>query len=146
MKRLLVAMVVPAMLAAAVLVAADAPKLDNVKCILNPKAAAKADKSVDYKGGKVYFCCDNCPKKFDATKNAAAANHQLVATGQAKQAKCPLSGGDLNPATKITIGGADVCFCCDKCKAKAEGAKGAEQVDLVFGNAAFEKAGYKVGK
>ena len=44
--------------------AADEIKLKGIKCAMNPKAAAKAEKSVDYKGGKVFFCCDNCPKGF----------------------------------------------------------------------------------
>jgi len=127
------------------LLAAD-PKLEGVKCIMNPKAAAKADKSVDYKGGKVFFCCDNCPKAFakDTAKHATQANLQLVTTGQAKQLHCPLSGGELNPATKIKVGGVDVCFCCEKCQAKATEAKDAA-VELVFGDKAFDK-GFKVSK
>ena len=36
-------------------------KLDGVKCIVAAKNDAKADKTRDYKDGKVYFCCDNCP-------------------------------------------------------------------------------------
>jgi hypothetical protein len=31
-------------------------KLDGIKCPLSGKAAT--ENSVDYKGGKVYFCCD----------------------------------------------------------------------------------------
>lgn len=121
-------------------------KLDGVKCILNPKGAAKAENSCEYKGGKVFFCCDGCPKEFakDPAKHAAKANHQLVATGQAKQEKCPLSGGPLNPATKISVGGVDVCFCCEKCQGKAKDAKEGA-VDLVFGDKAFDK-GFKVTK
>lgn len=125
-----------------VALAADV-KLDGVKCILNPKAAAKADKTAEYKGGSVFFCCDNCPKAFakDPKKHATVANHQLVATGQAKQKACPLSGGDLNPATKTQIGGVDVSFCCEKCQAKAkEGG-----VETVFNDKAFDQA-FKVAK
>jgi YHS domain-containing protein len=123
-------------------------KLDGVKCIVATKNAAKADKTRDYKGGKVYFCCDNCPKKFDEDKAAFAtkANTQLVQTGQAKQAKCPITGKDLNKDTEITVGGAKVQFCCDMCKGKVEKAKGDEQLDLVFSDKAFEKAGFKVEK
>jgi len=131
--------------------AAEEVKLDGIKCIMNPKAAAKADKSVDYKDGKVYFCCDNCPKGFAKDqagdkKMSAKANAQLVATGQAKQAKCPLSGGDLNKDTEITVAGAKVQFCCNNCKGKVEKATGDEQTDLVFSDKAFEKAGFKVEK
>lgn len=145
MKAYLFAAVGGTLCLAVSLFAADI-KLEGVKCIMNPKAAAKADKSVDYKGGKVFFCCDNCPKAFakDTAKHATQANLQLVATGQAKQQHCPLSGGDLNPATKIKVGGVDVCFCCEKCQAKATEAKDAA-VELIFSDKAFDK-GFKVSK
>ena len=132
------------MLAASVL-AAD-PKLEGVKCLVNPKAAAKADKSVDYKGGKVFFCCDNCPKAFskDTAKFSTQANQQLVATAQAKQVKCPFSGGELNASTKIKVGGVEVAFCCEKCQGKASDAKDGA-VELVFNDKAFDK-GFKVTK
>lgn len=124
--------------------AAEEVKLDGIKCVMNPKGDAKAASSVDYKGGKVYFCCDNCPKKFDATKNAIAANHQLVATKQAKQTKCPLSGQPCKPENKVTVNGATVAFCCENCQGKADKAKGEDQLKLLFSNEAFEKAGFKV--
>jgi YHS domain-containing protein len=144
--RLLVAGIAMFCLAAASLVAAD-PKLEGVKCLVNPKAPAKAEKSVDYKGGKVFFCCDNCPKAFakDTAKFATKANLQLVQTGQAKQEKCPFSGGDLNTVTKTKIGGVDVCFCCEKCQGKAKAASADEAVELVFNDKAFDK-GFKVAK
>src|SRR5262249_55922221 len=128
--------------------AADEVKLDGVKCVVNPKADVKADKSVDYKDGKVYFCCGNCPKKFgeDKAKFTTKANAQLVATGQAKQAKCPLSGQDLDKATEITVGGAKVSFCCNMCKGKVEKAKGDDQLELVFSDKAWDKAEFKVEK
>lgn len=125
--------------------AAD-PKLEGVKCILNPKGPAKAENSCDYKGGKVFFCCDKCPTEFakDPAKHAVKANQQLVATGQAKQQKCPFSGGELNTATKTKVSGVDVCFCCEKCQAKATDAKDGA-AELVFNDKAFDKA-FKVGK
>lgn len=121
-------------------------KLDGIKC---PVSGGKATpNAVDYKGGKVYFCCDKCPTAFskDTAKFAAKANAQLVATGQAKQAKCPLSGGPLNPDTAITVAGAKVCFCCEKCQGKVEAAKGDDQLNLVFSDKAFDKAEFKVPK
>jgi YHS domain-containing protein len=144
--RLLVAGVAMFCLAAASLVAAD-PKLEGVKCLVNPKAPAKAEKSVDYKGGKVFFCCDNCPKAFakDTAKFATKANLQLVQTGQAKQEKCPFSGADLNPDTAVKVGGVEVKFCCEKCQGKAKAASADEAVDLVFNDKAFDK-GFKVAK
>lgn len=129
--------------------AADEVKLDGIKCIVAKEKPAKADKSAEYKGGKVFFCCDGCPKAFAKDqagdkKMDTVANTQLVATGQAKQHKCPLSGGDLDKTTEITVAGAKVSFCCGKCKAKVEAAKGDDQTKLVFSDEAFEKAGFKV--
>ena len=115
-------------------------------CPVSGKAALK-DKSVDYKGGKVYFCCGGCPDAFkaDTAKFAAKANQQLYATGQAKLEKCPLSGGKLNTETKIDVAGTPVCFCCNNCKGKVEKASGDEQLNLVFSDKAFEK-GFKVAE
>lgn len=122
----------------------DAKKEFKATCPVAKTKAAKEDKFVEYKGGKVYFCCGGCPEAFkkDTAKYATRANMQLVQTGQFKEVKCPFSGQDLNPATKIKVGDVDVCFCCDKCKAKTEAAKGDEQLDLVFNDKAFEK-GFK---
>ena len=77
--------------------AADEAKLT---CPVSGKAATK-DHAAKYKEGQVYFCCDNCPKAFEANtkKYATKANVQLVSTGQYKQTKCPLSGEALNPST-----------------------------------------------
>lgn len=134
------------LLVAGLVVAADAKKFDQ-KCVVSG-GPAKEDKTVDYKGGKVYFCCENCPKAFekDVKKFATKANHQLVATGQAKQAKCPISGGKLNPEKTVKVGGVDVQFCCENCQGKVAKAEGDAQVELVFSDAAFEKAGYAVPK
>jgi YHS domain-containing protein len=109
---------------------------------------AKEASFVEYRGGKVFFCCDNCPNAFkdDTAKFAAKANHQLVVTKQAKQGLCPFTGQEVDPSTKINVAGAAICFCCDNCKAKATAAEGAAQVNLLFGNQPFEKAAFKVGK
>jgi YHS domain-containing protein len=116
---------------------------------MNAKAAAKAEKSVDYKGGKVFFCCDNCPKAFAKKvktdkKVAAKGNHQLVATGQAEQTKCPMTGGASKSATAITVAGAKIAFCCEKCQGKAKKMSVEDQITELFGDAAFKKAGFKV--
>lgn len=114
-------------------------------CPVAKTKAAKADKSAEYRGAKVYFCCGGCPDAFkkDTAKYAARANMQLVQTGQAEQTKCPFSGGDLNKDTKTKIGDAEVAFCCEKCLAKATEAKGDDQIELVWGDKAFDK-GFKV--
>jgi YHS domain-containing protein len=131
----------------ALFAAAGEISLEGVTCLLNPKAPAKADKSVEYKGGKVFFCCDNCPKAFakDPAKHAVAANTQLVATKQAKQVKCPLSGADCDPSKTAKVSGVEVCFCCDKCQTKVKEADEKAAAELVFSDKAFEKA-FKVGK
>lgn len=144
--RISIGLCLVALLAAVTAYAADDIKLDGVKCFVNPKAAAKAANSVDYKDGKVFFCCMNCPKAFAADKAsfASKANHQLVATAQAKQEKCPFTGEAIDANTKIAVSGASVAFCCDMCKAKAQESK--EQVELIFNDKAFDKAGFKVAK
>ncbi len=123
-------------------------KLDGVKCIVAGNNAAKADKTRDYKGGKVYFCCDNCPKKFDGDQKAFAtkANAQLVQTGQAKQGKCPISGQAVDATKELTVGGAKVHFCCGNCKGKVEKAEGDKKLDLVFSEDAWKKGEFKVEK
>jgi YHS domain-containing protein len=123
-------------------------KLDGVKCIVAAKNDAKADKTRDYKDGKVYFCCDNCPKKFDADQKAFAtkANAQLVQTGQAKQGKCPISGQPVDTTKELTVGGAKVQFCCDMCKGKVDKAEGDKKLEMVFSDDAWKKAEFKVEK
>jgi YHS domain-containing protein len=133
-------------LLAVTLYAADV-KLEGVKCLMNPKADAKAEASADYKGAKVYFCCGNCLKKFTdkPEEKAARANHQLVATKQATQEKCPLTGRALNDEQTVKVAGVDVTLCCPGCKGKVTKAEGDEQLELVFSDKAFEK-GFKLPK
>jgi YHS domain-containing protein len=142
MKARLVVLSAAALLVCATVYAADAAKvkLDGVKCPVSGKDVKEAS-AVDYKGGKVYFCCDGCPNAFkkDTAKYATKANMQLVATGQYKEVKCPVAGKDLNPATAIEVGGVKVCFCCNGCKGKVTKAEGDAQLELVFGEEAFKK-------
>ncbi len=143
--RLLVGLAVAAVAVFATAYAADEIKIEGIKCVVAATKDAKADNSVDYKGGKVFFCCMNCPKAFkaDTAKFAAKANHQLVATKQAKQVACPFTGEAVDAATKIKVEGAEVAFCCDMCKGKAEASK--DQINLIFADKAFDK-GFKVGE
>jgi YHS domain-containing protein len=115
------------------------------KCPVSGKEASK-DHALKYKGGQLYFCCDNCPKAFekDRAKYSVKANEQLVGTGQAHEVKCPLTGKPLNKETAIDIDGVKVCFCCNNCKGKVESAEGDKKAELVFSDAAFAK-GFKVG-
>jgi YHS domain-containing protein len=120
---------------------ADKVSLEGVKCLVAGAKDAKAENSVDYLEGKVYFCCQNCPKAFanDKAKFATKANHQLVATKQYEQGVCPFSGGKLDPSTSIEIAGTKVAFCCNNCKGKAEKMKDDEKLESVFGEKAFAK-------
>src|SRR5262245_21280626 len=133
---LLVAMIVAAVYAEV--------KLDGVKCPVSGKPV-KADKTVDYKGAKVYFCCENCPKSFNAEKHGTKANYQLVQTGQAKQKACPISGEKIDASTKIKVGKSEVAFCCNNCTGKVSKASGDEALELVYSAKAFDK-GFEVPK
>jgi YHS domain-containing protein len=142
LKKTAVACVALFVLCVAYTAMADKKEL-KATCPVSGKPA-KESAAVDYKGGKVYFCCGGCPAAFekDTAKFAAKANQQLVATGQAKQIGCPFSGRKLNPDTATKIGDVDVCFCCNNCKGKATAASGDEQINLVFADKSFDK-GFK---
>lgn len=118
--------------AAAVTAAVKEPK--DAACPVSghgcdPSAAA------DFDGGKVYFCCEKCIGAFqgESAKFAAKAHQQMVSTGQLVQKGCPFSGGPVKPGTQISIGDAEVGFCCPNCKAKVEKASPEDQVTMVFG-------------
>uniref|UniRef100_A0A7C2JWE7 YHS domain-containing protein n=1 Tax=Schlesneria paludicola TaxID=360056 RepID=A0A7C2JWE7_9PLAN len=132
---------VAALMVTAFVVAAEAEKF-SAKCLVAGKPDAKEDKNAEYKGAKVFFCCDNCKAKFtgEPAKFAVAANHQLVVTKQFKQTKCPISGAKINPDESTEVAGVKVSFCCENCKGKVASAKGDEQKELVFKDAAFDKA------
>ncbi len=117
--------------------------LGQVKCVVMPNSNAVLDKSVDYRQGKVYFCCGECAGKFAAAPAtySALANQQLVVTGQYVQTGCPISGGDVDDEQSSVVGGVAVKFCCEKCKAKVDGAATEQgKIELVFGDRRFEKA------
>ena len=124
---------------------------EKIMCPISNKKA-KASATAEHAGGKVYFCCGNCVKAFnkDPKKFATKANFQLVATKQAEQVGCPISGRDTKDGTAIKIGEegkaqVSVAFCCNNCKGKAVGAEGDKQLEMLFSKAAFEK-GFKVKK
>lgn len=103
------------------------------KCPVSGRQA-KAAQSAEYLGKEVYFCCGNCKKAFTANpkKFAAAANHQLAATGQIVQVACPFSGKPVKNGTEVNVAGVTVKFCCNHCQAKAKKATGKQQIALVF--------------
>jgi YHS domain-containing protein len=144
--RLLIAMICAVALSATLSLTAEDKEdpLAGIKCPISGKAI-KAASFLKHNGGKVYFCCDNCPKAFakNTAKFTAKANQQLYATKQAKLVKCPIKGKKINEATTIDVAGTKVAFCCNGCKGKVSKATGADQLELVFGKDAFAK-GFKV--
>ena len=149
--------VVPGLLAlfaltTSVAIAATGVSLEGVKCIIANGKDANEEKSAEWKEGKVFFCCDNCKGKFEKMtkaekdKLAAKSNAQLVATKQYEQKACPMSGAELNAETKIKVGAAEVAFCCNNCKGKAEKLEGDEQLEVLFGEKAFKNAKYELVK
>ena len=123
--------------------------LKGIKCLMSGKQVV--DCSVGFKGGKVYFCGGKCATAFEADlkkepadrKFTAKANHQLYATKQAKLVQCAFTCKKLNSETVIEIAGTKVCFCCAKCKKKAEDAE--DPVQAVFNDKQF-KNGFKIAK
>ncbi|MEZ6137231.1 MAG: hypothetical protein R3C53_20265 [Pirellulaceae bacterium] len=136
-------------LTASLSIAASGVSLEGVKCLIAASKDAKEDKASEWKEGDVFFCCDNCKSKFEKmTKGekeelAPKANAQLVATKQYEQKACPFTGGKLNSETKIKVAGAEVAFCCNNCKGKAEKMKEDEQVKEIFGEKAFKNAKFE---
>ncbi|MFO1062621.1 MAG: hypothetical protein U0892_01935 [Pirellulales bacterium] len=147
-RKFIAAIVGCALIGGSMALAQTKPALEGVKCLLQAGKPANESKSVDYKDGKVYFCCDNCVKAFDAKKedHATKGNVQLVATKQYKQAACPISGGKLDDSTAIEVAGVKVAFCCNNCKGTVAALKGDEQTKKVFGDEAFKKAKFEVVK
>lgn len=134
----LATLIVGALLVAGSIVADDKKKEEkekefSAKCFVSGQPAEKSH-VVDYKGKKLYFCCDNCPAAFkaDPKKFAAKAHHQLATTGQMVQVACPYSGKAVDPDTAIEVAGVKVAFCCKECKGKTE--KADDKVALVFGD------------
>lgn len=119
----LAAVVASALLLTQALIAADtaADSTFKAKCPVSGKDA-KPTSTLDFAGGKVEFCCDNCPKAFkaDEKKFAAKAALQMLGTGQLKQVACPISGKPCNPEQTATIEGVKVGFCCPNCKGAVE--------------------------
>ncbi|MEE2825831.1 MAG: hypothetical protein VYE64_04300 [Planctomycetota bacterium] len=116
--------------------------LADVKCMMMPAKGVKASQAVDYKGGKVFFCCKGCAGKFakDPSKFTEMANQQLYATGQYQQTGCPISGGDVDDEAVVSVNGVAVKMCCGNCVKKVESqADGAAQARLVFSDKAFQK-------
>ena len=72
--------------------------------------------SIEHDGRKVYFCCKDCVSKF---KRNPAKYKAGLAGSYAYQTKCPVMGGDIDPAAFATLpDGKKVFFCCPGCDKK----------------------------
>ncbi len=116
-------------------------KLDGIKCLFCKMDVSK-DAFVEYKGAKVFFGCAGCPEAFkrDTKKFATKANAQLVATKQARQKLCPISGKPYKDEFKLDVAKAKVAFCCSNCKDATAKLKGEAQLEKLFSEATFKKA------
>jgi hypothetical protein len=122
--------------------------LSGLKC---PVSGKDIDKGVTaaHHGGKIFFCCEHSLSAWnkDAAKDGekkfvAQANYQLVASRQAKQKGCPMSGNATKDTTAIVVGAnkAKVSFCCGHCQENAEKKEGADQIAMLFSEKAFANA------
>lgn len=149
LKRTLVACSLSFLVLGLVATADDAPKgaetdkldLEGLQCFFC-KMQVKEDVAVDYKGAKVFLGCSGCVNAFktNTAKIAAKANYQLVATKQAKQKACPMSGAPTKSEHSLKVGKTSVGFCCPSCKGAAEALQGDEQIEKLFAEKSFKNA------
>ncbi len=95
----------------------------------------------DVGSAKVYLKCGSCAKQFKehTAKYATKANLQLVATGQAKQIACPISGQKTDGKRIVQVAGLKVAVFCGGCEHEVQTAKPKDRIELVFGKKAFAK-------
>ena len=122
--------------------------LTDIKCLVDPKRSAKEKFAIDYREGKVYFCCSGCQKSYqaDPAKFSTQANLQLVSTKQFEQTKCPMTDGDADESKTVSIAGQEVAFCCGGCQGQVAEASEEERVAMIFADGVFEKSFSKVGE
>jgi YHS domain-containing protein len=100
------------------------PSSDNSICPVSQKAVDPAVVQ-EYEGLKVGFCCENCRGEFFGNPAKYAEGLKAhVAAERAKSApvnaKCPVSGKDVDPQCFVVHEGKKVGFCCGDCKAAFE--------------------------
>jgi YHS domain-containing protein len=118
-------------------------KCPNGYCSTTPKQSH----TLSFEGGKLLFCCGQCKALFEKSpeKFAANARHQLVATGQARQQKCPLCGGEPKQEFTGKLAGVAIHFCSADCRDKLAKASEPEKLELLFGPQAFARGFVAVG-
>ncbi len=103
----------------AVAQANDAAKPINATCPVSGQPV-KVEFVSTHANQVIGFCCGNCKGKFDANPAEFIAKIPEFKAPQAKaiNAKCPISGGDVNEAQTVTYENQVIGFCCGNCKAK----------------------------
>lgn len=112
----------------------DAKKFQATCPVSGQPAKEKSVLELPKGGGKVYFCCDNCPTAFkkDPEAFATKVHRQLLETGQIAQVACPISGQPVSSEATVEFGHTKVGFCCKNCLAKFEAASDDEKLEIVF--------------
>lgn len=92
-------------------------KLPKVQVACPVTGEAVDSKSfTEFKGEKIYFCCDRCIAKF---KKDPSKYKEKLAAGYTYQTKCPVTGETIDPAASMKTGdGKTVYFCCPGCQKK----------------------------
>lgn len=90
-----------------------------------PVMGGKIDKTIygDYKGVRVYFCCNECPPEFnkDPEKYIKALEDAGMAPEKTKpQTMCPVMGGKIDKQFFGDNEGKRVYFCCAACPKEFE--------------------------
>ena len=85
---------------------------------------AKLSQKLDTAKGPVFFCCDQCPKKYEADpakyEKKVEKQQEVLMHYPKVQEKCPLTGKPIDAKVTSDKGGQKVAFCCTKCRAKYE--------------------------
>jgi YHS domain-containing protein len=113
---------------------AKKPQPINKKCPVEG-GDVDPDSTIQYKGKTIGFCCAGCDKDFekDPAKFMAIIDKELAAekkggaaeekddakNGEKKEAelnaKCPVSGDDIDKEITETYKGRTIAFCCKDC-------------------------------
>lgn len=120
--------------------AATELNLAGVKCLMKPAEDVSADYAIEFNGGSLFLCCQQCRNEFDRTvpEQVCAANRQLVRTGQFAQTACPFSGRPVLDGATTKIGDLEIGFCNLGCRDKVrDAADDGARTGMVFGEQAF---------
>jgi YHS domain-containing protein len=112
---------------------AEKAKPINKKCPVEG-GEVDGDTTVQYKGKTIGFCCAGCDKEFEkepakfmaiidkelaAEKKGDAAKKDDAKKGEKKEAelnaKCPVTGDDVDKELTETHKGRKIAFCCNDC-------------------------------